>query len=178
MPTNDYYVDNYADSPIIQALLIAKKAGFPSQKIDELLEFANNNKRKLHRADQIFNELQYLIDDSTTFFRGNRDVQITCFLSANELKILYLMIQNMGPNNLIALSLSDIKNYAGIADKTATKALNGLKEKGCIAVQFNRNKTRGRVYMVNPNIALVGNINKDNLEKTFWRLTGSKFKDD
>lgn len=166
--------NNPSCSPIIQCLLDMQQVGFPLEPIEQLLESINNNNNKLQKAEQIFKEHQYP-DNRTTFFQGNRDIELTCFLSSNELKILYLMIQVMRKGNLVELSISDIKEYLNIADKTATKALNELKNKGCIAVQFNRNKTRGTVYMINPTIAIVGNVKKNDLQAIFWNLTGSKF---
>lgn len=168
--------NNPTCSTSVQILLDLQRAGFPLQQIEELLEFANDNNDKLQKADKIFNEHQYP-DNNITFFQGNRDLQITCFLSANEMKILYLMMQNMRKGNLVELSIADIKTYIDISDKTATKALNDLKDKGCIAVQFSRSKTRGTVFMVNPDIAVTGKVKKGELQRIFWHLTGSEFRD-
>lgn len=167
--------NNPTCSPCLQALLDLQAVGIiTKEQIAELTKDAD----RFAEADALFNKHQYP-DSRTSFVQVNRDVEqpFESYLSANAVKIISVMLRNMRKGNLIELGIAECMLATGLAKATAIKALKELVTAGCIAVKFKRSKTHGTVYMVNPNLGVVGkNPNTSGLTYIFWNLTGD-YKD-
>lgn len=77
-------------------------------------------------------------------------------LSANSVKILFLIIQTVSQDNLIEIKISTFMDVLKMSKPTVTKCLSELVESGAISRIQNRNKAHGTIYMLNPKIASVG----------------------
>lgn len=159
-------------SSCLQALLELRRAGFRDLITPELLEAIGADKAKLRKADTEFNAQQHP-DSRTSFAQLGRDAIYSHKLSSSAMHVLCVLVQNMRKGNLLELSLADCMTATNLSKNTANKALQELQEKGCIAKQFERSKTHGTVYMVNPEIAVTGkNRRVEALQNIFWALTG------
>lgn len=147
---------------------------FPSDlQLKDLPEYIESHLSQAKKVDEKFNSHQYP-DDKLVFSKKNETIPLASLLTVYELSIIELMMELSGVENLVELSIQDIMNYSGVHNKnTITKSLKRLIDDGFIAIMFNRNKTHGTVYMLNPNINTIGRVNKNLLINTFWKRTGT-----
>lgn len=145
----------------------------PDLQLKDLPEYIDSHLSEAMKVEERFNNHQYP-EDTLVFSKKNETIPLAYLLTVYELSIIELMMELSGVNNLVELSIQDIMDYSGVHNRsTITKSLKRLVDDGFIAVMFNRNKTHGTVYMLNPNINTIGKVNKSLLINTFWKLTGT-----
>lgn len=124
---------------------------------DKLLARLNDSYSLQKQVDEKFNSHKYN-DKNMTFSKleNFRNLKIINNLSANAIKILFLIIQTVSQNNLIEIRISTFMDVLNMSKPTLNKCLLELVESGAISKIQNRNKSQGTIYMLNPQIALSG----------------------
>lgn len=110
------------------------------------------------KVDNMFDIHKYP-DKSLTFvklqnFKSN---QVIKNLSSNAVKLLFFMIQVMSNSNVIEIKQDVVKQIINLSKPTIVKCLEELELAGCITRVKNRSKSHGSIYVVNPEIARIGN---------------------
>lgn len=164
---------NRYNSTIVQGLLELAKLDtlVPHDFIDKAVQiaiFLNENDRQLVKTiDGIVKKKEYN-NDNITWYRHYFS-EIPRSLSANANIILTLMCNVMAQGNLVQLSWQDIIDGTGIRNKKSIQtAIKDLLDNGCIAIKCNGDKRNATIYMVNPDIAIIGK--PTNLHNQFWEL--------
>lgn len=163
---------NRYNSTVVQSLLeLAKLDTVPHDFIDKAVQlaiFLNENDRQLVKTiDGIVKKKEYN-NDNITWYRHYFS-EIPRLLSANANIILTLMCNVMAQGNLVQLSWQNIIDGTSIKSKKSIQtAIKELLNNGCIAIKFQGDKRNATVYMVNPDIAIVGKT--ANLHNQFWEL--------
>lgn len=164
---------NKDNSSIRQALLDLKDSGCNLDAITVLIDQIDTDKQKLEDAEHRFNTHQYP-EHSLVWCKLQGDIEFGRFLSPNAINILVVMCQNMNHWNLIQLSQRKIKEITAIKSlKYVGPALQELIDTGCITIQIDGTTRIPTVYMVNPEIATVGNP-IPNYVNTFWRVADER----
>lgn len=164
---------NKDNSSIRQALLDLKSAGGDADAIAILINQIDNNKQLLEDAEALFNSHQHP-EHSLKWCKLQGDIEFSRFLSANAIIILVAMCQNMNHWNLIQISQRTIMEITALKSlKSVGPALQELIDTGCITIQIDGTTRRATVYMVNPEIAVVGS-KIPNFKDTFWRVADNR----
>ena len=140
---------------------------------------------KLAQEDQAMQKLVKEVDkavarkaypDSTiTFHKVERGTETHRFLSGRDNKVVDAFASAIDQANLVKISTRDIEKAAGVDRAAARESIKSLLSKGCIAVEKSGTRNIAAVYMLNPEIATVGNSKASS--KKFWELTGTVYKD-
>lgn len=172
MSQNDLNPNN---SSIIQILLDLHAISSQSNDI-EILELCAKLKTKLDdryllqkQVDEKFNGRKYN-EKNITFSKleNFKNLKIINNLSANAMKILFLIIQVVSQDNLIEIRIATFSDVLNMSKPTIKKCLLELEESGVVSKIQNRNKTQGTIYMLNPKIAFSG---KKKHSKIFKEIT-------
>ena len=142
-------VAKISDSPnapdVLKALAELRKALTKDiiAKADETYEAHRYNNAKITFA-------------KTANFKEN---QAETKLSANACKILLHGIQLMSQDNCFLINQENLTKILNMAKKTVNDGIRELVEKGCMTkiCTLKQQKPSGTVYMINPEIASVGN---------------------
>lgn len=168
---------NRYNSTVVQGLLEFAKldTDVPQDFIDKAVQlaiFLNENDRQLVKTiDGIVKKKEYN-NDNITWYRYYFS-EIPRLLSANANVILTLMCNVMAQGNLVQLSWQNIIDGTSIKSKKSIQtAIKELRDNACIAIKFQGDKRNATVYMVNPDIAIIGKTT--NLHHQFWELTTHK----
>lgn len=166
--------ENKECSSIKQVLLDMKSAGFNPLLIDDLLGEFEDEPGKAEEAERIYLSHQYP-QRSIVFFKVSNKIEFFKILSPKAVVVLNAMCSTMNTGNLIQITQDDLLNITNLGNKkTIREALIELQENGFVVVKLKGNTRRGTVYMINPLVATSG-TKKTDLEKIFWKLTGTNY---
>ena len=145
---------------------------------NELKKYFQENKNKLKEVDEKFYSHiypQHKLNWNKTYITN---LEIYKLLNAKSVSIFNVISKLINKNNLIKISIIEIKKLLKYDDKTIIKSLNELIEKGFIAIRLKGEPktSRATIYMINPELVTIGTGNQIQLKKEFWQLTGSKYK--
>lgn len=170
---------NEQNSSIKQALLDLEKVATVSNSteatkllkaVKTVLKVLEKTNKELLEADKIFHQHRY--NDKKLHFTklGNfKKSQVVFNLTDKECKILLFMLGIMSQQNMIAIKQNELVKDLRSSKRDISSALKGLEKKGCITKVFTDRKSGlGSIYMVNPEIASVGNHNCNSL---FQKIT-------
>lgn len=164
---------NRHNSTIVQGLLELSKLDNKLShdlitKATQLADFLNQNDKQLvNTIDGIVKKKEYN-NDNIKWYRHYFS-ELSRVLSANANVILTLMCNVMAQGNLVQLSWQNIIDGTGIKNKKSIQtAIKDLQDNGCIAIKCNGDKRNATIYMVNPDIAIIGK--PTNLHNQFWEL--------
>lgn len=165
---------NEQNSSIKQALLDLEKVATVSNNpeatkllkaVRTTLKALEKTNKELLEADKIFHQHRY--NDKKLHFTklGNlKKNQVVFHLTDKESKVLLLMLGAMSQQNMIAIKQTELGKALHSSKRDISSALKGLERKGCITKVFSDRKSGlGTIYMVNPEIASVGNYNCNSL---------------
>lgn len=165
-------------SSMIQHILEYKDlGGSMSVTLTEFLKLAQEDpevKRLIREADKAVDRKGYP-DSAITFHKTDRGVQVHNFLSGRDNKVIGVIASGIDQANLLQISTRDIERAAGLNRTAACESIQSLLAQGCIAVERPGTRNIASIYMLNPEIATVGNSKAS--RKRFWTLTGSKYED-
>ena len=165
-------------SSMIQHILEYKELGGSMNiTLVELLKLAQEDpdmKKLLREADKAVERKSYP-DSSITFHKSDRGVQLHRILSGRDNKVIDAFASGIDQANLLQISTRDLEKAAGVERTAVRESLKSLIAQGCIAVERPGTKNTAAVYMLNPEIATVGNSKAS--RKRFWELTGSTYED-
>lgn len=164
---------NRHNSTIVQGLLELSKLDnkLPHDLITKAVQLADflneNDKQLVNTIDGIVKKKEYN-NDNITWYRHYFS-EISRILSTNANIVLALMCNVMAQGNLVQLSWQNIIDGTGIRNKKSIQtAIKDLQDNGCIAIKFKGDKRNATVYMINPEIAIVGK--NTSLHNKFWEL--------
>lgn len=153
-----------------------QSSGLPENITKSIMDYYSENPDNLKRADKLFNKHRHP-EHSIVFTKVQCENEYCINLSPVAVVILSVLYQNMNTDNLIKASQNELIKYTSLGNKsTVSRALKELLDKGYIAIKIEATGKAGAVYMVNPDIATIGNNSNKNLNEIFWMLTGSKFE--
>lgn len=167
--------NNPGSSSVLQMLLDCQaQGGWPADALNQMLEAANADPKLCKATDKLFDTHRYP-ENSILWTKHRRDNELQRILSPEEKLILDTFEQYMNQSNLLQISSRMLVKCTGLNDRTVRKALDSLIEKGCLAVHTTGPSNRAKIYMLNPEIATVGNPTAWVTETNFWQLTGSTY---
>lgn len=163
---------NPYNSSIIQILLDLRTIANIDNEA-EILELCNTLLSKLDnrvtlqkQVDDKFKSHYYNEKDITFSKVENfKKLKFVNKLSANSVKMLFLIIQTVSQDNLIELRISTLVDILKISKPTAVKCLSELVECGAVSAIQNNNRTQGTIYMLNPTIAFSGKYKQSDIFK-------------
>lgn len=142
---------------------------------DTILDYMDSHHDERDAASDLMVSHEYN-QNSIVFDKKFKQLEYRHYITPQALCILDAMICIMRTNNCVRMSQSDMIHISPVANKaTAAKAVGDLIKNGCIAVVIQGTRNRSAVYMVNPEIAVCGK--NRNLEKRFWKYTGTEYTD-
>ena len=147
---------------------------------NELKKYFQENKNKLKEIEEKFRNHMYpnyKLSWCKTYI-NNLEIYNLLNLSIKSISIFNVISKLINKNNLIKISILEIKKLLKCDDKTILKAINELIEKGFITIKLKGEPktSRATIYMINPELVTIGTGNQTQLKKEFWQLTGSKYK--
>ena len=143
---------------------------------NELKKYFKENKEKLKEVDKKFYSHIYP-NKNLKWSKHYIKIELHKNIKANSFMIFNAISNLINKNNLVKISKKEIIEITNIKDlKTISKSINELIEKGFITVKLKGNKQRNTIYMINPELIIIGTGNQNKLKKEFWELTGSKYK--
>ena len=159
---------------IEQMLIDAKTFGAP---IDELQKWIHNNPQSAKLLAQKFDSHQYN-DKSIVYTQLSTQLELINLLKTPlQLKILLIFIQCSNQSGELQISNKDLQRMTGNHDKKQiTKTLNYLLDTGFLTIRTHGKCKKPTIYMLNPEVAHCGKINKWNDEDAFWKLVADEEK--
>lgn len=146
---------------------------------EKLLAKLDNRFSLQDQVDQKFNAHKY--NDQKLKYSKLENFKSLKFinnLSANSVKILFLIIQTVSQDNLIEIKIDTFMDVLKMSKPTVTKCLSELVESGSVSKIENRNKAHGTIYMLNPKIASVGKHTHNKIyEKVAQESALAKFEE-
>lgn len=154
---------NPNNSSVIQMLLDLHSVAIQNsdnETLDLCQKLLSRLENRFSIQEQVDNKFKshYYNEKKITFSKleNFKNLKFINNLSANSVKILFLIIQTVSQDNLIEIKISTFMEVLKMSKPTVTKCLSELVESGAIAKMQNRNKTLGTIYMLNPKIASAG----------------------
>lgn len=167
--------NNPSSSTVLQILLDCQaNGGWPAEALNLMLEAAQADPKLCRATDKLFDSHRYP-ENSILWTKHRIDNELPRILSPEEKLILDTFEQYMNQSNLLQISSRMLVKCTGLNDRTVRKSLDSLIEKGCIAIHTAGPSNRAKIYMLNPEIATVGNPTAWVTEANFWKLTGSVY---
>lgn len=138
---------------IMYVLKLLKKLNIPYA--DSLYHYLESNPTQLDNAIAAFNKGDKKYQSGWNRVYNNNTLVLD---TAMEYAFLDLFIKGCGRHNQYRIGRNDLVNRFGIDEKTATKTIKSLVEKGCIAIITPGKKNKKTRYMVNPILRSEGSL--------------------
>lgn len=143
---------------------------------NELKKYFKKNKNKLKEVDERFYRHIYP-QKNLKWTKNYINLEIYKIINSNSFLIFSAISSLINKNNLIQISQKEIIELTECKNKrTISKCLKELIEKGFIVIKLKGNTKRNNIYMINPELTIIGTGNQEKLKKEFWKLTGSIYE--
>lgn len=168
---------NPASSATMQMLIDFEKADSLSIEGREALKILQKETQAIKETDEIFSHHQYP-SHSITFgqLTSSTDFPILAISDYNSDAVhVFIALCNNCRNKdgCVQVKLDIIKEATGISKPSVRKALATLVSYGYIAIHSHATPKQSAIYMINPEIYLIG---KQRTSYYFWELAGDEAK--
>ena len=145
---------------------------------NELKEYFKQNKIKLKEVDEKF--YRHLYPQNKLNWTKNyiNNLEMYKLLNAKSIGIFNILSKLINKNNLIQISITELKKLLKYDDKTIIKSINELIEKGFVVIKLKGEPktSRATIYMINPELTTIGTGNQEKLKREYWTITGSIYE--
>lgn len=164
---------------IEQAIDDLLSSGIPENiSLGKLKEYLKENKKDLTKAEEKF--YSHIYPQKNLDWNKNyiNNFEIYKILNSKSNSIFNIISKLINKNNLVQISITELKKLLKYDDKTIIKSLNELIEKGFITIKLKGEpkNSRATIYMINPELITIGTGRQEKLKREYWELTGSIYE--